>query len=299
MRWVHTPSAYGPVFTVIESPAYLLGIGKFVPVLFLMKFTMTAFFVWCIYLVGKIGEMLKYNKSRITQIMLLLALNPFLIFELVINSHNDAVMIAFLLLGVFYSLHDLHLKSLFSLMLSVGVKYMSIICAPLYFLRHTKYYIFLIAFAMLIPVLVSPGRFQPWYLTWSIIPAVLIDQPWSRVWVYLSSLGGIIYYIPYIATGFWNNSFPFVAVVLYIPVVTSGSIWFINKLWMRTMLRERVITKISKQEKPLNFIDNKQVAVRGSAVAGNARKNAEREIGKSVISKSNYLSVPKKLKNPL
>jgi len=57
-----------------------------------------------------------------------------------------------------------------------------------------------------------------------------------------------------------------------------------------TMLGEKVTTEISRQEKPETFPENKQVARRGGKVAGNARKDTEKELGRSVISKENYLS---------
>ena len=56
-----------------------------------------------------------------------------------------------------------------------------------------------------------------------------------------------------------------------------------------TMLGERMTTEISKEEEPDTFDENKNVAKRGGNVAGNARKNAEKELGRSVISKKNYL----------
>ncbi len=56
-----------------------------------------------------------------------------------------------------------------------------------------------------------------------------------------------------------------------------------------TMLGERVTTEISKKEKPDTFTQNKKVAKRGGKVAGNARKETEKELGRSVISKQNYL----------
>lgn len=62
------------------------------------------------------------------------------------------------------------------------------------------------------------------------------------------------------------------------------------------MLGERVTTEISQQEKPDTFIKNKKVAERGGSVAGNARKQTEKEIGRSVISKKNYLRTPESQK---
>ena len=62
-----------------------------------------------------------------------------------------------------------------------------------------------------------------------------------------------------------------------------------------TMLGEKVTTEISKQEKPETFPENIKVAGRGGKVAGNARKETEKELGKSIISPKNYLDI-KKLK---
>ena len=62
------------------------------------------------------------------------------------------------------------------------------------------------------------------------------------------------------------------------------------------MLGERVTTEISQQEKPDTFIKNKKVAERGGNVAGNARKQTEKEIGRSVVSKKNYLQIPESQK---
>ncbi|MCD6212924.1 MAG: hypothetical protein J7J02_08080, partial [Sulfurovum sp.] len=56
-----------------------------------------------------------------------------------------------------------------------------------------------------------------------------------------------------------------------------------------TMLGERVTTEISKKEEPDTFSKNKNVAKRGGSVAGNARKETEKELGRTVVSKKNYL----------
>ena len=55
-----------------------------------------------------------------------------------------------------------------------------------------------------------------------------------------------------------------------------------------TMLGERVTTEISKTEKPDTFDKNKKVAKRGGKVAGNARKDTEKELGRNVITKTNF-----------
>lgn len=57
-----------------------------------------------------------------------------------------------------------------------------------------------------------------------------------------------------------------------------------------TMLGERVTTEISQKEEPETFTQNKAVAKRGGKVAGIARKETEKELGRSVVSSQNYLS---------
>ena len=56
-----------------------------------------------------------------------------------------------------------------------------------------------------------------------------------------------------------------------------------------TMLGERVTTEISEKEKPETFSDNKKVAKRGGNVAGIARKETEKELGRSVSTPKNFL----------
>ena len=56
-----------------------------------------------------------------------------------------------------------------------------------------------------------------------------------------------------------------------------------------TMLGERVTTELSRQEKPADMPGHKSVARRGGRVAGNARRETEKELGHSIISAKNFL----------
>ncbi len=57
-----------------------------------------------------------------------------------------------------------------------------------------------------------------------------------------------------------------------------------------TMLGERVTTEISEKEKPDTFSKSKSIAKRGGNVAGIAREQTEKELGRSIISSGNYLN---------
>lgn len=56
-----------------------------------------------------------------------------------------------------------------------------------------------------------------------------------------------------------------------------------------TMLGERVTTEISEKECPDTFGKSKEIAKRGGKVAGVARKETEKELGRSVSSPQNFL----------
>ena len=56
-----------------------------------------------------------------------------------------------------------------------------------------------------------------------------------------------------------------------------------------TMLGERVTTEISQKEEPNTFSQSKKIAKRGGNVAGIARKETEKELGRSVVSQQNFL----------
>jgi hypothetical protein len=61
-----------------------------------------------------------------------------------------------------------------------------------------------------------------------------------------------------------------------------------------TMLGERVTTEISEKEKPTGMPANKKVARRGGGVANVARRETEKELGRSVVSKENFLNLNKR-----
>lgn len=56
-----------------------------------------------------------------------------------------------------------------------------------------------------------------------------------------------------------------------------------------TMLGERVTTEISQKEEPETFAQSRKIAKRGGNVAGTARRETEKELGRSVVNSSNFL----------
>jgi len=62
------------------------------------------------------------------------------------------------------------------------------------------------------------------------------------------------------------------------------------------VLGERVSTEITRNKNAVGFDENKDAAKEGGEVAGNARRDAEKKIGKPIMSDENYLSEPEKKK---
>ncbi len=63
-----------------------------------------------------------------------------------------------------------------------------------------------------------------------------------------------------------------------------------------TMLGERVSTEITRKEDKHGFIEVEGASKRGGRVAGNARKDTEKELGRPITSRENYLYEPEKKK---
>jgi len=63
-----------------------------------------------------------------------------------------------------------------------------------------------------------------------------------------------------------------------------------------SMLGEASTTEITKTEHPKGFVENKKVSRRGGKIAGDAREHLEKEIGKSVVTNTNFLPKPSKSK---
>lgn len=63
-----------------------------------------------------------------------------------------------------------------------------------------------------------------------------------------------------------------------------------------TMLGERVTTEITREEDAQEYKKIEGAAKRGGKVAGIARKETEKELGRPITSNKNYLSRPEKKK---
>lgn len=224
MRWIHTPIPYGPVMTALAVPYYLLGLGKFTPSLYLFKLDQIFWYGLSIWLIGKLSP----KKPVLAQ--LIFALNPLVLVEWLINAHNDAPMIALLLLSLYLLTRTRRLPAFISLLFSVGIKYVTVIFLPLIFLpklfhshRLSTIYYLLVTLA-LAPILYHYSyQYQPWYVTWIIPFAALTGSPAIIALTVAYSLGSFLRYIPYISTGLWIGTPTQFALYSFAPLLVTST----------------------------------------------------------------------------
>ena len=66
-----------------------------------------------------------------------------------------------------------------------------------------------------------------------------------------------------------------------------------------SMLGEAATTEITRTQDAQGFNENRRVAHKGGKIAGDARNKLEKETGKSVVSRENYLEIPQKIQKEI
>lgn len=232
MRWIHTPSPYGPVMTALAVPYYVLGFGKFVPTLYLFKLDQIFWYGLSIWVIGKL--------SKSTRAQLFFALNPLVLVEWLVNSHNDAPMISLLLLSLYLLSLGKRLPSLISLLFSIGIKYVTIIFLPVLLLpkllqKHLPFTIYyLLSTLALAPLLYHySSQYQPWYVTWLVPLAALSGSVMIMSLTAAYTLGALLRYIPFIQTGLWIGTPTYFALLTFTPLALTALYFLVLSIFRR------------------------------------------------------------------
>jgi len=214
MRWIHTPSPYGPVQTLLAIPYYLLGFGKFVPILYLYKLDQIFWYALSIWAIGKLGGSVKAR--------LFFALNPLVLLEWLVNAHNDAPMLSLALLSLVLIQSNRRGWSLITLLASIGIKFVTLIFIPVFFLPIKIIRRYLVPYSLTILTLAPLlyhylVQYQPWYVTWLVPFAALARKAWIKWVVGAYTLGALLRYIPFIQTGLWEGTPLYFAILTFLP----------------------------------------------------------------------------------
>ncbi|MBI5619525.1 hypothetical protein HY950_01025, partial [Candidatus Gottesmanbacteria bacterium] len=136
MRWTHLPSAYTPVWILLTLPAYLLGFGKVLLVIWNLKLLVALFYLMAVRGVQKVLEAVEPTRAGLGTAIF--ALNPLVIIESLVSAHNDIAMMAIAMWAIVFFCQKKRLTSWFTLALSVAIKLMTITLVPVMLLVHQK-----------------------------------------------------------------------------------------------------------------------------------------------------------------
>lgn len=219
MRWTHRLYPYGPSWLFLTVPLSYIGMNYFLPTLILFKLLIAVCFLGTNYFVYKISETV-FPKNSIFN-LIFWGLNPLVIIEGLVSSHNDIPMIFFTLFSFYLLIKNKKIYSSFVYLFSVGIKYANIVILPvfltlLYFknvkkeINWEKIFIFSIFFSIIAVIIASiRTTFQPWYLLYILSFAALVSK---KQYVFISnfilSFFGTAIYIPYVYLSDYDKSYP-------------------------------------------------------------------------------------------
>lgn len=122
--FVSIPAPYGPLGIVMDAIPTLLAGHSLLANMLLLK----SLFAGCLlietYLLYRI--LMRYRPELAVAGALALAWNPYVLLETVVNSHNDIVMMLFILLAVYAAIEDHHAIAFLCVLLSAFIKYSSL-----------------------------------------------------------------------------------------------------------------------------------------------------------------------------
>lgn len=123
------PSSYGPIGIVINAVPSIIGGENLFANLLALKLFFSAFLMGCAYLVYLIVK--NRSPQQALAAALFVSWNPFLLFEVSVNGHNDIVMMFVALLGLLFFFRGRILLGTTVILISALVKYATLLLFPL------------------------------------------------------------------------------------------------------------------------------------------------------------------------
>lgn len=167
MQWTHRTYPYGPAWLVITFVPSMLGLGKFLVTYLLFKLLFAfSYVISCIY-IYKIAHIQGQKPERA---VILYALHPLVIFDVLISPRIDSAMIALALIGVYTLLKNQKKLSFIAILISALIKFASALFLPVIMIKqfqNHKYlfsYLFVAALVTSIAQSIYSHTLQPWYL---------------------------------------------------------------------------------------------------------------------------------------
>ena len=211
MHWTHRTYPYGPTFLLITLVPSFLSFGKLLLSIIFFKITWVSFYLAAIWIVEK----------KHKDFALFFATSPLVIFEGLINNHNDLIAICLIMIGMMAIFHKKKIKGYLLFFLSVGIKYFTL---PYLFVQDKAKRINLFVFWALLAGFTYIGvtqGIQPWYLL-NFVPILLVTKEMEGLFT-AASAGVLLSYYPYVALGDWTNT----EVIAYKNMIVLATFLFV------------------------------------------------------------------------
>jgi hypothetical protein len=263
MRWTTRVYPYGPIWLLFTIIPVFLGFDKLVLTIFTFKIFNLLVFLGCL----KMMQLILKKIGKPGNWIWAFALNPIIIYDFLISMHNESLMLFFLLASIYFfiaegdiqvvpkNLFRYRLFAIFFLLLSIGVKYLTVVFLPIYIFiwilhRHPERsegssllikFSPLISLLSLIPLIVLREAYS-WYF---IIPVALLVLNFSKakalMLIVLSFL--ILRYSPFILIGEYNKVVVFWQ--SWISYIVMGAITaiFMFEMTLNSLILKRKNTK--------------------------------------------------------
>jgi hypothetical protein len=200
-HWTHRSMPYGPVWLAYSLLPAIFSFGRFIINFYGLKLLNGLVF----FAAGSCLLKIARNDRRVFAYWFF---NPFLLIELVVNGHNDLLMIALFFASLFFYQKRKKIISLVLFLLSAATKFITALSWPLVFLKNRRFWATGFLFFLFLGFSWQINRFQPWYFTWAFLAFPFLGMAnfsWLIVF-FCQFLLLVLKYYPFLATGSWEKT---------------------------------------------------------------------------------------------
>jgi hypothetical protein len=259
MHNTHTPAPYGYGWTALSLIPYVLGRGLFLPTWLLFRLYSIISFVGVGVVLWKWLTLMGKHQYRWR--ILVVAVSPIVLSEVVMNAHNDLWMLVPALASLYildrWRRHGGSWQALVALLLlviSIAVKLATIVLVPLFvwlviasWTKSSRVKLtqlsssdiaFIASILMFVPLLTARSQyFHPWYILWPLVWLPLIERKWWLAIVSGFAISSSFRYLPWIAAGGFEGN------VLYHQQLITwvGGSLFALAIWLVLRLRSQSV----------------------------------------------------------
>ena len=235
MRSTHRVYPYGPGWLFITVPIAFITNEIFALTLILFKALSAVSYLGTVYFLYKLVGLLKIKNINLT--VAFFALNPLVVIEALVSSHNEIVMMFFAVVSFYFLFRKKYAFSISSIILSIGVKYATAFMIPIYLFKifvkkiSDKKLIELTAFFSILAVVltsIASGQnknpeFQPWYLLLAAPFVPLLENKFIKFVFVAVCFVSLLSYLPLLYNGEWlTDMVGFKNTLLLVGVIAGG-----------------------------------------------------------------------------